>query len=85
MISNMAIEQCLSPGMMIEVIQFKIEYRFTDVFDKHSFGEAYFAGTMRKIATATAEGLPIKNGIGWEAQVSQMPKPRDWDDINNKY
>ena len=59
--------------MMIEVIQFKIEYRFTDVFDKHSFGEAYFAGTMRKIATATAEGLPIKNGIGWEAQVSQMP------------
>jgi hypothetical protein len=81
LIPNIAVKQYVPPGTMITVIRLKIEFRFTDVFDKDWFGEAYFAGTMR-VTPTTAEGFPA--GVGrWQAQVSPIPKPRDWDQVRD--
>ncbi|MEI9914658.1 MAG: hypothetical protein WDN29_01260 [Methylovirgula sp.] len=75
-VQDMATEQRIPPGTVITVIRAKIEYRFTDVFDRDWFGAAYFAGTMR--LTQTSEMPPAAE---WQSVLSQMPKPRDWDEI----
>lgn len=65
------------PGVLNSVIRLKIDFRYTDVFERDWFGEAYFAGIMhqRPIGTQVgSDGTPISP---WIAKISPMPRPRD--------
>jgi hypothetical protein len=64
---------------MITVVRAKIGFRFTDVFDKDWFGEAFFGGTMQSRQVSPED---IQLGVSrWVAQIAPMAKPRDWDDV----
>jgi hypothetical protein len=83
LIQNMIVERCAPPGTIRTIIRFKIEYRFTDVFGQSYFGEAYFVGTLQMIPDSSPE---LPNGSAtWQAiQISQIPRPREWDDIGQR-
>jgi hypothetical protein len=64
---------------LVTVIRGKINFRYTDVFDRDWFGETFFAGTMERGQVSVEDQ---QRGItGWTARVSAMPKPRDWDEV----
>ncbi len=79
-VRNMTGQDLAGRGIAITVISLKIEFRYTDVFDQDWFGEAYFSGTARQRHTQQ-EGVRL---AGWEAYVTQIPKPRDWGEIGNR-
>jgi hypothetical protein len=69
------------------VIRVRIDFRFTDVFDKHWLGEAYFSGLMGRTlgGVANIDGAQIRvDPSAWSAIISPMPKPRDWDELGKK-
>ena len=84
-IPDMAIKQYVIPKASECVARLKIEYRFTDVFDRDWSGEAYFAGVINK-NQLSAEGFQIGmdgkiTSQRWSGRLSPMPRPRDWDEI----
>jgi hypothetical protein len=82
LIPEMSVKQYIEeavPGLMITVVRAKIGFRFTDVFDKDWFGEAFFGGTMQSRQVSPED---IQLGVSrWVAQIAPMAKPRDWDDV----
>jgi hypothetical protein len=82
MIPDMSVKQYIEeavPGLMITVVRAKIDFRFTDVFDRDWFGEAFFAGTMQMRQVSPED---IQLGVSrWVGQIAPMAKPRDWDDV----
>jgi hypothetical protein len=82
LIPDMSVKQYIegvAPGTLVAVIRTKIDFRFTDVFDKDWFGEAFFAGTMRQVRVSQEA---LKRGvISWTSQISPIAKPRDWDEV----
>jgi hypothetical protein len=58
------------------VIRVRIEFRYTDVFGKEWFGDAYYAGLAKRVRP---EGDPNE----WEAKVHALARPRDWADAAN--
>jgi hypothetical protein len=75
-IPDMSVKQYIegvAPGTTLTVIRTKIDFRFTDVFDRDWFGEAFFAGVMQR----EPAGLISQ----WTSQISAMAKPRDWDEV----
>jgi hypothetical protein len=67
------------PGTTVTVVRVKIDFRYTDVFDRHWNGAAYFVGAMRR-QSGTPEGL--KSGAPrWAAILEPIPHPSDWDSI----
>jgi len=82
LIPDMSVKQYIEgvvPGLMITIVRAKVDFRFTDVFDKDWFGEAFFGGTMQSRQVSPED---IKRGVSrWVAQIAPMAKPRDWDEI----
>jgi hypothetical protein len=82
LIPDMSVKQYIEeavPGLMITVVRAKIGFRFTDVFDKDWFGEAFFGGTMQSRQVSPED---IQLGVSrWVAHIAPMAKPRDWDDV----
>jgi hypothetical protein len=70
--------ETVTPGMVLCVVRLKIDFRYTDVFERDWFGEAYFSGIMEKRPTVSADG---KVQSGWTARISPEPRPRDWDEV----
>jgi hypothetical protein len=68
------------PGALMCVVRLKIDFRYTDVFERDWFGESYFSGVMTKHPTVSAEGLKIAPSA-WVAQISPVPRPGDWDEV----
>jgi hypothetical protein len=82
LIPDMSVKQYIEesvPGLMITVVRAKIDFRYTDVFGKDWFGEAFFGGTMQRRQVSPED---IERGVGrWIGQISSMAKPRDWDEV----
>lgn len=67
------------PGLVRTIARVKIEFRYTDVFEKVWFGEQFYAGIMAaRMVTPEDE----KRGLTrWSASISPMARPSDWDNI----
>jgi hypothetical protein len=82
LIPDMSVKQYIegvAPGTLVAVIRARIDFRFTDVFDKDWFGETFFAGTMRRVRVSQEA---LKRGvIPWTSQIFPIAKPRDWNDV----
>jgi hypothetical protein len=81
-IPDMSVKQYIeeaAPGTTLAVIRTKVDFRFTDVFDRDWFGEAFFSGIMQKRSINDED---LKRGISqWTSQISAMARPRDWNDV----
>ncbi len=82
LVNDMSLKQYVekvAPNVDAAVVRAKIDFRYTDVFDKDWFGEAFFGGVMGKRPLMIEE---VQKGVSpWSVKVSPMAKPRDWDDV----
>jgi hypothetical protein len=73
----------VKPPLPHAVVRIKIEFRYTDVFGENVFGEAYYSALVQREQTALP---PQTAGIpGWEYRIFPVPRPDDWNLLNQKH
>jgi len=58
------------------VVRVRIDFRFTDVFERDWFGECYFVGLGPLAAPAPDVGVEMPKEM---TAIEPSAKPRDWD------
>ena len=74
--------EAIEPKIPHVVVRLKIDFRYTDIFGKDTFGTAYYSALLNRDPLEKqqrASGLP-----DWGYQIFAVSRPDDWDKLHQQ-